>query len=282
MRAILAAEPYRNLQLSQNEVDTLLSSAAKWYVNGKDGNGAYMSTEFRRMLQDLEVEHKINQQVEQQLADAEECTQTAIITPVRPSYPLPDFLRWLTDRLPSDEFRDLACEQLFPAIGALGSNYRLNYWFDGEPHSFALTTLIVGKASKGKSLLIKAVEEAIMPLREADAKAQHALDIYERELEQYNRIGGAIPERPEAVTRVCGSVISRSALLKKMKAAKNKIILQVSEEFGENILTSKKDYAPPTHVFNRAFDNAVVNGDFVGAEYNVGNIRAYLNGTYTA
>ena len=281
LRAILAAAPYHNLQLSQNEVDSLLASSAKWYLNGKDGNGAYMSTEFRNMLLELEIQAKINKQVEQQLADAEEGTQTGIITPVRPTYPLPDYLQWLTARMPSHEFVDLACEQLFPAIGALGSNYRLNYWFDGEPHSLSLTTLIVGKASKGKSLLIKAVEEAIMPLREADSKAQDALDIYERELEQYNRIGGTIPERPEATTRVCGSVISRSALLKKMKAAKNKIILQVSEDFGENIVNNKKDYAPPTHVYNRSFDNSIVNGDFIGTEYNVGNIRAFLNGTYT-
>ena len=184
--------------------------------------------------------------------------------------------------MPNDEFVDLACELLFPAIGALGTNYSFNYWFDGARHSFSFSTLIVGEASKGKSLLINAVEEAIRPLREQDEKAQEVQDNYERAMEQYTRLGGGeIPDAPDTVFRVCGSVISRTALLKMMKKAKKKHLLQVTEEFGENIYNNKKDYGVPTYVFNRAFDNSIVNAQFVGADFNAGNVPAYLNGAYT-
>ena len=84
LRAIMAAEPFKNLQLPQAEVDSLLKSAAQWYLGEAKKLGGklpLMSNEFKNMLTELQIEQRIDDAVMEQM-DAEECAATdAIITP---------------------------------------------------------------------------------------------------------------------------------------------------------------------------------------------------------
>lgn len=260
--------------LSEEERRVCINSALNYGIDDTK-----MPRSFRLVLQTLKAERKNEESTSAQEEVADEFTEE-VSAGVRPEYALPAQVELLLRNLP-DIFTEPVLFSLFPAWGTLCTGLRFKY--NGKTQSFSFLSLCVGDPASGKGNIMDAVDAVIAPLREQTELYYAAQKKYEKELKIYMATGGtcAAPTEPEGCIRVVSGRTSLGKLLQYIDAADGAHILQLSREFRVYIDSIKKDWGPSVQLYNHSFHNEYDGSDYMSKDSYTGQVRVYLNGSYT-
>ncbi len=202
------------------------------------------------------------------------------LQPVRPNYPFPEPIKSLVRRLSfNDEYVDAA---VMASVAVLGTeaDVKFDYWYDGAEQSFAFQVHTIGNPASGKSLIYDAAKLAAHPLFDNDEQADAEEAAYYAQLEERQWTGlsnGEKPQKPVTPKRMVGTKISEGEILRIMKNAGGKRVLQSTSELGEIVANGRKEYGPPTQVYNKSFDSDTISSSFADKKYFCGTTKSTLN-----